>query len=280
MSFLANAEGWHGKALSAGAGRRRRSTSSAANGTSRSPRPSPSRSSRPSTGAAADEAPPVYDGPIATRKAFGDALAWLAGRRTGPRRARRRGRATPPTPTTFQEVAPERFFEVYIAEQTMVGAQIGMQALGKVAFSATFGAFFTRATDFVRMGAIGRADLRLCGSHAGVSIGEDGPSQMALEDLATMRALHGSTVLYPADGNATVKLVDGHVRPAGHLVHPDHARGDVLALRRRTRSSRSAAARRWHRRRTIASRWSAPASRSTSAWARRRRSPPKGSRRG
>ncbi len=104
-------------------------------------------------------------------------------------------------------MAPERFFEVYIAEQTMVGAQIGMQALGKVAFSATFGAFFTRATDFVRMGAIGRADLRLCGSHAGVSIGEDGPSQMALEDLATMRALNGSTVLYPADGNATVKLV-------------------------------------------------------------------------
>ena len=104
-------------------------------------------------------------------------------------------------------VAPDRFLEVYIAEQTMVGAQIGMQALGKVAFSATFGAFYTRATDFVRMGAIGRADLRLCGSHAGVSIGEDGPSQMALEDLATMRALHSSTVLYPADGNATVKLV-------------------------------------------------------------------------
>jgi transketolase len=89
----------------------------------------------------------------------------------------------------------------------MVGAQIGLQALGKVAFSATFGAFFTRATDFVRMGAIGRADLRLCGTHAGVSIGEDGPSQMALEDLATMRALHSSTVLYPADGNATVKLI-------------------------------------------------------------------------
>ncbi len=107
----------------------------------------------------------------------------------------------------FQDVAPERFFEVYIAEQTMVGAQIGLQALGKVAFAATFGAFFTRASDFIRMGAIGRADLRLCGSHAGVSIGEDGPSQMALEDLAGMRAINGSTVLYPADGNATVKLV-------------------------------------------------------------------------
>jgi transketolase len=83
-----------------------------------------------------------------------------------------------------------------------------MQALGKTAFSATFGAFLTRAADVVRMGAISRADLRLCGSHAGVSIGEDGPSQMALEDLAQMRALAGSTVLYPADGPSTVKLVE------------------------------------------------------------------------
>jgi transketolase len=96
---------------------------------------------------------------------------------------------------------------MYIAEQAMIGAQVGLQALGETAFSATFGAFLTRATDFVRMAAIGRADLRLCGSHAGVSIGEDGPSQMALEDLATMRAIQSSTVLYPADGNATVKLV-------------------------------------------------------------------------
>jgi transketolase len=96
---------------------------------------------------------------------------------------------------------------MYIAEQTMLGAQTGLQALGKVAFVATFGAFLTRALDQIRMSAIGRADLRLCGSHAGVSIGEDGPSQMALEDLAALRAIHGTTVLYPADGNATVRLV-------------------------------------------------------------------------
>jgi transketolase len=82
-----------------------------------------------------------------------------------------------------------------------------MQAIGKAAFSATFGAFLTRAYDQIRMAAIGRADLRLCGSHAGVSIGEDGPSQMALEDLAALRAINGSTVLYPADGNSTVRLV-------------------------------------------------------------------------
>ena len=133
----------------------------------------------------------------------------------------------------FEAVAPERFFQMYIAEQAMVGAQVGLQALGKTAFSATFGAFFTRALDFVRMAAIGRADLRLCGSHAGVSIGEDGPSQMALEDLACMRALHGSTVLYPADGNATVKMVDGHVRPRGHLLPAHDAREDARAVRAR-----------------------------------------------
>ena len=104
-------------------------------------------------------------------------------------------------------MAPERFVQMYIAEQAVVGAQTGLQALGKTAFAGTFGAFLTRAYDQVRMGAISRADLRLCGSHAGVSIGEDGPSQMAVEDLAMFRALHGSTVLYPADATATVKLV-------------------------------------------------------------------------
>jgi transketolase len=106
----------------------------------------------------------------------------------------------------FQKAAPDRFFEFYIAEQAMIGGAVGLQALGKNAFASTFGAFFTRAYDFVRMAAISRANLRLAGSHAGVSIGEDGPSQMALEDLAMMRAVHGSTVLYPADGNATASL--------------------------------------------------------------------------
>jgi transketolase len=88
----------------------------------------------------------------------------------------------------------------------MVGAAVGLQVLGKTPFAATFGAFVTRAYDFIRMAAVSRANLRLSGSHAGVSIGEDGPSQMALEDLAMMRAVHGSTVVYPADGNAAAKL--------------------------------------------------------------------------
>src|SRR5258706_8879565 len=96
---------------------------------------------------------------------------------------------------------------MYIAEQRMVAVAVGMQVVGFVPFASTFAAFLTRAYDFIRMAAISRADIRLSGSHAGVSIGEDGPSQMALEDLAMMRAVHGSTVLYPCDGNQTAKLV-------------------------------------------------------------------------
>jgi len=205
VSLLANAEGWHGKALSAEQAAAAIDELGGVRNLTITP-PKPESFIPIGSGAAIAATTPAYDGPIATRKAFGDALAWLATLR--PELVAIDGEVGNSTFTDdVLAAAPERFFEVYIAEQTMVGAQIGMQALGKVAFSATFGAFYTRATDFVRMGAIGRADLRLCGSHAGVSIGEDGPSQMALEDLATMRALHSSTVLYPADGNATVKLV-------------------------------------------------------------------------
>jgi transketolase len=107
----------------------------------------------------------------------------------------------------FKDAHPDRFVEMYIAEQQMVAAAVGMQVLGWKTFSSTFAAFLSRAYDFVRMAAVSRATLRLCGSHAGVSIGEDGPSQMGLEDLAEFRAIHGSTVLYPCDGNQTTALV-------------------------------------------------------------------------
>ncbi|MDQ3991056.1 MAG: transketolase, partial [Actinomycetota bacterium] len=157
---------------------------------------------------------PVYREAVATRKAFGEALAALGPARPGL--VVLDGEVGNSTHTEdFAEAVPDRFFQMYIGEQNMIGAAVGMQALGKTAFAATFGAFLTRAYDFIRMAAIGRADLRLCGSHAGVSIGEDGPSQMALEDLAMMRALHGSTVLYPADGNATVRLVEAMAERAG-----------------------------------------------------------------
>jgi transketolase len=206
VSFLADQEGWHGKAVPAA----RLDEAVAELGgihdvrcTPPAPRdlpPLPSTSYR-------DVPRPTYEAPVATRKAFGEALAWLAA--TNRDVVVLDGEVGNSTHTEDAEaVAPDRFIELYIAEQSMVGVQTGLQALGKIAFAATFGAFLTRAADQIRMGAIGRANLRLCGSHAGVSIGEDGPSQMAVEDLAQFRALNGSTVLYPADGPCTVALVE------------------------------------------------------------------------
>jgi transketolase len=107
----------------------------------------------------------------------------------------------------FKEAHPERFFEMYIAEQQMVATAVGLQTLGYVPFASTFAAFHARAYDFVRMAAVSRADLRLVGCYPGVSIGPDGPSQMGLEDLAAFRAVHGSVVLYPSDANQTSALV-------------------------------------------------------------------------
>jgi transketolase len=143
---------------------------------------------------------------VATRKAFGDALAAL-GRARGDVVALDGEVGNSTYTETFDEQLPERFFQMYIAEQQMVAAAVGMQVRGWRPFAATFAAFLTRAYDFIRMAAVSRATLCLSGSHAGVSIGEDGPSQMGLEDLAAMRAIHGSTVLYPCDGNQTAKLV-------------------------------------------------------------------------
>jgi transketolase len=107
----------------------------------------------------------------------------------------------------FAKAHPDRFLEMHVAEQQMVATAVGLQTLGYVAFASTFAAFHSRAYDFVRMAAIGRADLRLVGCYAGVSIGPDGPSQMGLEDLAAFRAIPGSVVLYPSDANQTSTLV-------------------------------------------------------------------------
>jgi len=142
---------------------------------------------------------------VATRKAYGDALAALAARPDVVVLDAEVSNST--HAEEFKKVAPDRFFEMFIAEQQMVAAAVGMSVRHRVAFASTFAAFLTRAYDFIRMAAISRANLRLCGSHAGVSIGEDGPSQMALEDLAMMRAIHGSAVLYPSDPNQTAQLV-------------------------------------------------------------------------
>jgi transketolase len=106
----------------------------------------------------------------------------------------------------FRMAHEDRYFEMFIAEQVMVAAAVGLGVRHYTPFASTFAAFFTRAYDFIRMAAISRANIRLSGSHAGVEIGADGPSQMALEDLAMMRAVHGSTVLYPSDATSTEAL--------------------------------------------------------------------------
>ena len=142
----------------------------------------------------------------ATRKAYGEALTALGAMRGDV--VALDGEVSNSTHSElFREAHEDRYFEMFIAEQQMVAAAIGMQVRGWVPFASTFAAFLSRAYDFVRMGAISRADIRLSGSHAGVSIGEDGPSQMALEDIAAFRAVHGSTVLHPSDANQTAKLV-------------------------------------------------------------------------
>lgn len=143
---------------------------------------------------------------VATRAAYGDALKALGAARGDV--VVLDGEVSNSTfAEKFGQAYPERFFEMYIAEQQMVAAAVGLQVRGWVPFASTFATFFTRAYDFIRMAAISQANIRLCGSHAGVSIGEDGPSQMGLEDLAMMRAVHGSTVLYPCDPNQTAHLV-------------------------------------------------------------------------
>jgi len=143
---------------------------------------------------------------VATRKAYGEALAAL-GRARGEVVALDGEVSNSTYAEIFREALPERFFEMYIAEQQLIAAAVGMQALGWRPFASTFAAFLSRAHDFVRMAAVSRANLCLVGSHAGVSIGEDGPSQMGLEDIAMLRSVHGSTVLYPSCANQTAKLV-------------------------------------------------------------------------
>ncbi|HTJ61867.1 MAG TPA: transketolase [Candidatus Saccharimonadales bacterium] len=205
VSFLENKEGWHGKALDpeqakqalAELGAVPSRTFATMKPDPWTPRPAPP---------AKTPALPTYTEPLATRKAYGEAVAAL-----GAARADVVVLDAEVSNSThaedFKKTAPDRFFEMYIAEQQMIAAAVGMQVLGLVPFASTFAAFMTRAFDFIRMAAISEANIRLCGSHAGVSIGEDGPSQMALEDLAMMRAVFGSTVLYPCDANQTARLV-------------------------------------------------------------------------
>ncbi|MFF3328122.1 transketolase [Streptomyces sp. NPDC002888] len=144
---------------------------------------------------------------VATRNAFGQALAALgSGRGDVVALDGEVGDST--RAEFFAKEHPERYFECYIAEQQLVAAAVGLSTRGWVPYASTFAAFFTRAYDFVRMASVSGAGINLVGSHAGVAIGQDGPSQMGLEDLAMFRAVHGSTVLYPCDANQTAHLVE------------------------------------------------------------------------
>ncbi|MFE9922649.1 transketolase [Streptomyces sp. NPDC005774] len=152
--------------------------------------------------------PPRWDKgeKVATRNAFGEALAAL-GTVRGDVVALDGEVGDSTRAEFFAKEHPERYVECYIAEQQMVATAVGTATRGWVPYAATFAAFLTRAHDFIRMAAVSGAGINLVGSHAGVAIGEDGPSQMGLEDLAMMRAVHGSTVLYPCDANQTARLV-------------------------------------------------------------------------
>ena len=207
VSFLSNKEGWHGKALNA---------EQAADAIKElgGERHIIVNVAKPSDQAPAAPAPtgplklPVYEMGTkeATRKAYGDAITALGGFRADV--VALDGEVSNSTHADeFNKAFPDRFFEMYIAEQQLVSAAVGLATRGKRAFASTFAAFFSRAFDQIRMASISNASLCLSGSHAGVSIGEDGPSQMALEDLAMMRAVCDSTVLYPSDPNQTAHLV-------------------------------------------------------------------------
>jgi len=143
---------------------------------------------------------------VATRKAYGEAAAALGAAR-GDVVALDGEVGNSTFAEIFAQAHPDRYFEMYIAEQQLVAAAVGLQARGYRPLASTFAAFQSRAYDFVRMAAISQATMLLSGSHAGVSIGEDGPSQMALEDLAMFRAVNGSTVVHPCDGNQTASLL-------------------------------------------------------------------------
>src|ERR1700735_213940 len=163
----------------------------------------------------APAAPDYLDGkPVATREAYGFALKRLG--TVNPAVVAISGDVKNSTfSEIFGDAYPDHFFQGYIAEQNLVSVAVGLAARGKVPFADTFACFLSRAYDNVRMAAISRSNINLCGSHCGVSIGEDGPSQMALEDIAMFRAIHGSAVFYPRDAVLTERLVDTMARRVG-----------------------------------------------------------------
>jgi transketolase len=212
VSFIEGKGGWHGKPLKKGEELEKalaelQSQFLADEEQTPSPQ-SPTRRSRSQPKVATLEAPAYKMGEmVATREAYGSAIA-----RLGAADDRIVALDADVKNSTFSEKFeqqhPGRFFQNFIAEQVMIGASMGLAARGAIPFPSTFAAFLSRAYDFIRMAAISNVNIKMAGSHAGVSIGEDGPSQMALEDLAMMRAEPNIVVLYPSDAVSTERLVE------------------------------------------------------------------------
>jgi transketolase len=220
-----NKNGWHGKPLSkedaADALKRLEPLDKSMRGEMTTPEDlPPAKRSRPTA------VPPAAYEPgesVATRKAYGNALARLYP--AFPDMVVLDGEVCNSTfAETFRDAFPERYFEMYIAEQNMVGAAVGLSSLGKIPFVSTFAAFFTRAFDQIRMSRYSNANIKFVGSHAGVSIGEDGPSQMGLEDIAMFRNIIDAVVFYPCDAVSTEKLVEQAANHAG-IVYVRTTRG-------------------------------------------------------
>jgi transketolase len=217
FSEVEDRNGWHGKPFPQDMAERAiAELGGVRNLVVRGPRPAPAPATDGMPAPAPTGAAPRYvvGDKVATRQAYGDALVALGAR--DPQVVALDGEVSNSTyAEEFAHAYPDRYFEMFIAEQQMVAAATGLSVRGYRAFASTFAAFWTRAHDFIHMGAISGVDLRLVGSHAGVEIGADGPSQMGLEDLAMLRAIHGSTVLYPSDATSTAALVDAMAATPG-----------------------------------------------------------------
>jgi transketolase len=217
ISFLSGKDGWHGKALSPEQLEKALAEltpvppvqKDTGRSYERKPLPAP-----PESFPAPAEPDYKIGQSVASREAFGVGLKNLAA--VNSKVYAIDGDVKNSTFTeTLQKAFPDRLIESYIAEQNMVSLGVGMAAQGLVPFIGTFACFLSRAFDQVRMAGISRSSIKLCGSHCGVSIGEDGPSQMALEDLAMFRAIPGATVFYPSDGVSAERLTEEMARRAG-----------------------------------------------------------------
>ena len=216
FSEVAGKEHWHGKSFSKDELARAEKELGGAIEVPPDPGKSYARNTLPKPPDFPAPAAPDYEAgkPVATREAYGFALKRLGA--VNPHIVAASGDVKNSTfSETFQKAFPDHFFQGYIAEQNLVSLGVGLAARGKVPFLDTFACFLSRAYDNVRMAAISRANINLCGSHCGVSIGEDGPSQMALEDIAMFRAVHGSAVFYPSDAISTERLTETMARRIG-----------------------------------------------------------------